>query len=168
LIDFLLTEFGEIKDEADKKQTIFFLLNYGENQANVKIEISKIGLDNRYELKNFYGIDVKTQKIEDAFVNKLVTSLERKRTANRDFYDIEFMFRNNFDFNKKIIEKRTQKEAKEFLRDLLLFLEKYNPSRGWVDGLGELVDENKKRWIKNNLKKEIISQIKFKLDFDNN
>lgn len=161
----IISEFGDIKDEANKKNTIFFLLNYGQNQVNIKIEISKIGLMPKgYEIKNFYGIDVKTQRIEDSFANKLVASLDRKKTANRDFYDIEFMFRNNFDFNKEIIKKRTQKEAKVFLKELVAFLKNYTPSRGWVDGLGELVDEDKKRWVRNNLKKEVIGQVEFYLD----
>jgi hypothetical protein len=134
----------------------------------VKIEISKIGLEtNEYEVKNFYGIDLKTQVIEDSFANKLVASLERNRTANRDFFDIEFMFRKGFDFNEKIIEARTGKKAEVFLRELLDFLKRYEPSRGWLDGLGELVDEEKKIWVRDNLKREVMGRVEFRLEKGN-
>jgi len=161
----LLKDFGEIKDQFIKKKTIFFLLSYEDGQANVKIEISRTGGKvNEYEIKNFYGIDVKTQVIEDSFANKLVTSLDRRKTANRDFYDIEFMFRKGFAFNDNIIENRTGKKSKDFLVGMVEFLNNYKPVRGWIEGLGELVDEEKKKMIKNNLKKDLIGQIEFCLD----
>ena len=161
----LLKDFGEIKDQFIKRKTIFFLLSYEDGQANIKVEISRTGGEiNKYEIKNFYGIDVKTQVIEDSFANKLVASLDRKKTANRDFYDIEFIFRKGFAFNEKIIENRTRKKSKDFLVGLIEFLNNYKPVRGWVEGLGELVDEEKKKTIKNNLKKDLIGQIEFYLD----
>jgi predicted nucleotidyltransferase component of viral defense system len=167
-LEKILVEFGEIKDQMDKENTLFFLLDYGEGESNVKIEISKIGLEtNEYEVKNFYGIDLKTQVIEDSFANKLVASLERNRTANRDFFDIEFMFRKGFDFNEKIIEARTGKKAEVFLRELLDFLKRYEPSRGWLDGLGELVDEEKKTWVRDNLKREVMGRVEFRLEKGN-
>jgi predicted nucleotidyltransferase component of viral defense system len=167
-LEKILVEFGEIKDQMDKENTLFFLLDYGEGESNVKIEISKIGLEtNEYEVKNFYGIDLKTQVIEDSFANKLVASLERNRTANRDFFDIEFMFRKGFDFNEKIIEARTGKKAEVFLRELLDFLKSYEPSRGWLDGLGELVDEEKKIWVRDNLKREVMGRVEFWLEKGN-
>jgi predicted nucleotidyltransferase component of viral defense system len=164
-LEKILLEFGEIKDQMDKENTLFFLLDYGEGESNVKIEISKIGLElNEYEIKNFYGIDLKTQVIEDSFANKMVASMERNRTANRDFFDIEFMLKKGFDFNEKIIEERTGKKTEVFLKELLAFLRDYEPSRGWLDGLGELVDENKKEWVRNELKKELVGRLEFQLE----
>jgi hypothetical protein len=77
------------------------------------------------------------------------------------------MFRKGFDFNEKIIEARTGKKAEVFLRELLDFLKRYEPSRGWLDGLGELVDEEKKIWVRDNLKREVMGRVEFRLEKGN-
>ncbi|KKP98053.1 MAG: hypothetical protein US25_C0012G0007 [Candidatus Moranbacteria bacterium GW2011_GWE1_36_7] len=158
----ILLDYGTIKDEMDKYNNIFFLLSYGEGEHGVKIEISKkIWPQNSYEIKNFYGTDVKVLKLEDAFAHKFVASTERKRTANRDFYDIFFFLKKNVTFNDKIIFERTGKNEKEFLIFLKNFLEKKELKNGILEGLGELLDEKRKQWVKNELKNELLGLLDF-------
>ncbi len=160
----ILQAYGKIKDEADKNFNLFFLLSYEEGAPGIKIEISKRASEkNRYELKNFYGIDVNVMKLEDAFANKLVASVERKRTANRDFYDIYFLLLKNTFFNEDIILERTEKNSKDFFVYLREYFEKERPERGILEGLGELLDEKKKQWVKDNLKKELLASLDFSI-----
>lgn len=100
-------------------------------------------------------------KIEDMFANKLVASTQRKGVANRDFYDIFFLLKRGFSFNEEIIQEKTGKEAVLYLKSLLNFLKKYKPARGITDGLGELLTKEKKLWVKQDLKKELIGQLEF-------
>jgi predicted nucleotidyltransferase component of viral defense system len=161
----ILQKYGTIKDEMDKNFTMYFLLDYERNEKNIKIEISKrSSKTEEYQWKNFYGTDVLTMKIEDMFANKLVASTQRKGVANRDFYDIFFLLKGGFSFNEEIIQEKTGKEAVLYLKDLLNFLKKYKPARGMTDGLGELLTKEKKLWVKQNLKKELISQLEFLID----
>jgi predicted nucleotidyltransferase component of viral defense system len=158
----ILLNHGVIKDEMDKHNTIFFLLSYGAGEHGIKVEISKKAwTQNSYESKNFYGTDVKVLKLEDAFAHKLVASIERKRTANRDFFDILFFLKKQADFNEKIILERTGKDRKDFLIFLRNYIDKKELNRGILEGLGELLDEKRKQWVKKELVPELLGLLDF-------
>ena len=157
--------FGRLRDDSDKRYTVFFLLDYEAGGRNVKIEISKrFDPNNTYEIKNFYGTDIKTIKIEDAFVHKLLAATTRNRIANRDFFDVYFFLKHGFKFNPKIIEAATGKKTREYMFFLMDFIKKNRAGASMLDGLGELVRPEQKIWIKNNLKKELLAQLQFFLD----
>lgn len=167
--DFVYTEikdtlqkYGKIKDEADKLNTLYFLLNYGEGEHGVKVEISKrLKAENAYETKSFYGTDVSVVRLEDAFANKLVAAMERKRTANRDFYDIYFLLGKGLIPNEKIILERTGKVISEYIFSLRSFIEKNISETSVLEGMGELVDNSKKDWLKKHLKNELLARLDF-------
>lgn len=142
--------------------SVLFLLSYGESEHGVKVEISKkIWKRDSYEIKNFYGTDVKVLKLEAAFAHKLVASTERKRTANRDFFDILFFLKKNIAFDDEIIVERTGKSRKEFLIFLRDYIEKKELKRGILEGLGELLSEKRKQWAKKELMPELAGQLDF-------
>lgn len=158
----ILEKYGNVTDEKDKFFNIFFLLNYEKNQQGIKVKISKRNsVFSCYEIKNFYGKSATILNIEDAFAQKLVATTDRKRIASRDFYDIYFMLKNNFSFNEKIIQERTGKDATNYFVFLKKFIDKNITEKNILAGLGELVNEKQKIWIKKNLKKELLSQIDF-------
>jgi predicted nucleotidyltransferase component of viral defense system len=158
----ILQKYGVIKDEAEKSYNIFFLLSYGEGEHGVKVEISKRNCAyNRYETKNFYGTDVRTLVLEDAFAHKLVACTERTRTANRDYYDIFFFFKKDVRFTEGIIVERTGKDRVTFLQFLREYVAHQESRMGMLEGLGELLDAKQKQWVKNNLKNELIGLIDF-------
>ncbi|OIQ02473.1 MAG: hypothetical protein COZ27_02300 [Candidatus Moranbacteria bacterium CG_4_10_14_3_um_filter_41_65] len=161
----ILRKYGKIKDEADKMHTIYFLLSYGEGEHGVKVEISKRLPEkkNEYEIRNFYGTDVATVKLDDAFANKLVAATERTRTANRDFYDIYFLFKKGIIPNEEIILARTGKDMSEYLSILRSFIEKNITETSVLEGIGDLVDNSRKDWLKKNLKKELLAQLDFSI-----
>lgn len=158
----ILEKYGNIIDEKNKFFNIFFLLNYRKDQQGLKIEISKRNSDFcRYETKSFYGKSAMILNLEDAFAQKLVAATDRKRIASRDFYDIYFLLKNNFNFNEKIIKERTGKNAAVYFSGLKKFIEKNITERNILAGLGELINPKQKDWVKKNLKKELLSQIDF-------
>ncbi len=155
-------KYAVVKEKHIKKNTIFFLLSYGENEHNIKIEISTRNLGNDYQVLNYLGIGILVMKKEDIFANKLIALLERKRTANRDLFDLYYFFSKNWGINKDMIKSRTGYNLKEYFKKCLQFVEKIN-NKQILQGLGELVNEEQKKWIKNNLKKEVIFFLKFYL-----
>lgn len=158
----ILEKYGGLADEKDKFFNIFLLLNYQNGQQGIKVEISKKNSAlSRYEIKSFYGKSAIVLNIEDAFAQKLVAATDRKRMASRDFYDIFFLLKNNFNFNEKIIQERTGKNAVSYFRELEKFIDKNITERNILSGLGELIDPKQKDWVKKNLKKELLSQIGF-------
>jgi len=137
-----------IPDFFTKNFTILFELRYETGMQSVKVEINKrTTKNNTYEMKNFYGISVKTLAISDSFAHKLIAAMNRKSVANRDFYDIWFLFKKGVDINEKILMEITGKESREYCRDLRSFIEKNFSESNPLAGLGELIDKSKKDWV---------------------
>ena len=160
-LERILKEYGEIKDSFHKRFTVFFLLSYGKKEHNIKIEINKRSFGSKYEIKNYLGISIQTMVIEDMVAHKLVALLDRKNVANRDIFDIWFFLKNHYEINEKIIKTRTGLKLKEYLNKCVKFLEKYN-DKYILQGIGELIDEKQKIWIKNKLKSEVLFLLKVK------
>lgn len=158
-LEKILTKYGTLK-----KSSRNIILSYGELDVNIKIDVSRnIWEYNQYEIKNFYGIDIKTQEKSTIFSNKLVAFSERG--ANRDIYDIYFFFQNNFEINTKLIFERTWKNLWEFYADILSKLGKLWTGYNILDGLWEVLDEKQKSFVKEKLVWELIGIIEYKRDF---
>ena len=158
----LLKKHGEVKDDQDKRNTIFFLLSYEKHSHGIKVEISKrTSANSEYEFKNFYGTQVQCLQVSDSFAFKLVAATDRKRTAGRDFYDIYFFLKNNYDFNEKIVKDRTGGSTEDYLRYLRKFIDEKITNKMVLGGVGELIEEDKKDWIRNKFKDELLAQLDF-------
>ncbi len=154
---------GVIKDSYNKKFTIFTNFSYSENTRNIKIEINKRKNKAQYRTKNYLGIPMLVMVKEDMFAYKLIALTDRKEIVNRDIYDINFFFKNDWDINKDIVESETGMEFKKYLKKCINTVEKVD-EKSILSGLGELIDQKDKNRIKNNLLEDTIFQIKLKLD----
>jgi len=162
IIPKILIKYGQLKDESNKRFTLFYLLNYQKENQNIKIEISKrIQYKYDYAIKNFYGTDVNILNEPDAFATKLLACTTRNRLANRDFYDVFFYLKKGIFPNEKIIESVTNYNLRAYVEYLIKFIDKNISSRSILHGLGELINEKQKVWIKNNLKKELINRLNY-------
>lgn len=156
----MLDKYGEVKDRYIKKNTIFFLLSYGGEDHNIKVEISvRILLSNtreRYEIKKYLGISLLVGKKDYLFASKLVALTERKELAMRDIYDIWFFANNHWDINAEVIKTRTGKTIKEHIADCVRVIESVQDNEV-LHGLAELLpNEKEKAWVKMQLRKETI------------
>jgi len=158
----ILKKYGDLKEAQEKRFTLFFLLSYEPKAQNIKVEISKKEFPNSYEIKNYLGISMLVMKKEDMLSHKLVALLERKNIANRDLFDIYFFLKNNWDFNKELIKLRTGLNYKDYLKKCIEVVKKVN-EKYILQGLGEILDEKQKVWVKKNLKKELLFLLNFYL-----
>jgi predicted nucleotidyltransferase component of viral defense system len=162
-IGSMLGKYGEIKDNFIKQNTLFFLLSYGDTDHNIKIEINvrilMPAIREHYELKEYLGISMFVAKKDYLFASKLVALTDRKLLAMRDIYDIWFFAKNNWDVNADVIKARTNKTIKERLADCLSVIEEVKDSQ-ILQGLGELLSEKEKVWVKNNLRKDTVFLLK--------
>jgi hypothetical protein len=101
---------------------------------------------------------------DDMFANKLVAATERRRTAHRDFYDINFFLKNFWDINADIIKERTGKCLKEYLVFLIEYIEKNITQGNILDGLGEVLNDAQKYSVKATLKKELLFNLRLRLE----
>lgn len=158
----IVKKYAEIKEAREKRFTLFFLLSYEIESANVKIEISKRAFVADYEIKSYLGIPVLVMKKQDMAANKLVALLGRKNIANRDLFDLWYFLKNNWEINKKLVELRTEQKFKDYLKNCIKRIEQM-PEKYILQGLGELLDERQKNWTKKNLKKELLFLIRYYL-----
>lgn len=159
----ILEKYGEIKDSRIKRYTIFFLLSYGDADHNIKFEVNirmlapDIGA--HYELKEYVGISMPVGKKDYLFAGKLAALTTRSEIAMRDIYDIWYFAQNSWDINIEILKARTGKNVKEYLADCIAVIEKVKDNE-ILQGLGELISEKEKVWVKNNLRKEAVLLLK--------
>lgn len=156
----ILLEYGNIDDEAQKFYGPILVLDYGPGERKLKIEISKRDFNDRYEIKNLLGINMKVMVAEDMFAHKLCALLDRNVIINRDIFDSWFFMQHHFPINRTIIETRTNMSYSDYLQKCIEQLEAMNESR-LLQGLGELMDNEMKKFVKSKLLSETITLLKF-------
>ncbi len=154
---------GVIKDRMNKKHTLFLHLSYAKEAQNIKVEINKRVFNSRYGVGNYLGISMLVMKKEDMFAHKLVAMTERKKTANRDIFDVHFFLNNNWGINREIVEKRTAIKFIDYLKKCINFVDNIS-DREILAGIGELLDEKQKTWVKTKLKTDTIFLLRLMLD----
>ncbi|MDZ7611988.1 MAG: nucleotidyl transferase AbiEii/AbiGii toxin family protein [Candidatus Moranbacteria bacterium] len=158
-VEKIAQNYGEIKDASKKRHTLFFVISYEEKSQNIKLEINLRDYGSKYEIKTYLGIPMQVMNKEDMFANKFIAMLERKKEANRDIFDVWFFLKHNWPLNKTTIEERTGLGMKKFLEKCIQKLEK-KTNRNILDGMGELLDEEQKKWAKENLLNDTIFLLK--------
>lgn len=162
-IEKIISLYGKVKKVQKKRFNLFFLLSYEEGTANIKVEINRRDFGSHYEVKTHLGIPMKVMVKEDMAAHKLAAMLERINKTNRDLYDAWFFLHKDWPINIKIIKERTGLSFKEFLNKTIKALEGM-PDRSLLHGIGELLDEKQKAWVKTNLKKDLLFLLKLKLE----
>jgi len=162
-VEKILREYGTIKEKYTKKHTLLFVISYDEKSQNIKVEINRRMFGSRYELQNYLGISMLIMVREDMFAHKLVAVLERKKTANRDVYDLWHFLKNRWPINKEIVEMRTGLNFKDQLKKCISFVESLS-DRNILSGMGDLLDEKQKAWTKTHLRKDTVFLLKVRLD----
>jgi hypothetical protein len=162
----------QIKIDGTLKNSIRYRAQYGGSKI-IKIEISSKIYDNRYEIKNLSWLAVQVMNIEYMFAHKLCAFFsryqQRDKIANRDLFDIGFLLSKGYLPNGEILQQRskilfgkTMNEA-QFIESLLVFLRTHQKTiqKNILDGIGELINEGKKKEIKTNLLQDIINTLDF-------
>lgn len=160
-IKTMLSRQGEIKDFYEKRNTIFFLFSYQKGYPNIKIEFNKrIFKKAKYKTIWFLGIEMKIMDEATMFATKLLALSQRKTPVPRDLFDVNFFLNLSFPINKELIKDRASKDCKDYLTYLIRFIKKTYNEKNILQGLGEILDEKQKRWVKENLIKDTISKLR--------
>lgn len=159
----ILVKYGEMKDSYIKRFTIFFLLSYGDADHNIKVEVNirmlMPNLKECYELKDYLGISMLVGKKDYLFASKLSALSLRSETAMRDIYDIWYFSKNSLGINADVVKARTDKSVKDYLTDCIAIIEEVKDNQ-ILQGLGELLNEKEKAWVKTYLRKEVVFLLK--------
>jgi len=77
----------------------------------------------------------------------------RNETAMRDIYDVWYFTKNNWDISTEILKIMADKTIQEHLADCIAIIENVKDNQ-ILQGLGELLSEKEKMWVKTDLRKE--------------
>ena len=162
----ILEKFGGLKIADKKRYSLIFILAYENKEVdaqNIKVEINKRNFGSKYEIKSYLGIPLKVMVREDMIANKLVALYERIGKTNRDVYDSWFFLSKDWSINQEIVEKRTAMTFRDFLVVCIEVIRNLS-SKHILAGLGELLTEKQKAWVKTKLKDELIFQLELLLN----
>lgn len=154
----------KIKEKYDKRYTLFWLLSYKKGKTSIKIEMSKRGSGSRFEEKVFYGVKVPVMVLEDSVANKMMALVDRKKFANRDVFDVwYFLGLPEVEVNEKLIKEKLGINLKQLYQKIL---KRVNKKRGesYLAGMGELLSEEQKVFVREEMIEELNQLIKVQLD----
>jgi len=160
----ILLKYGKIEDEALKFFGPIIVLNYGKGERKLKIEISNRQNDSRYEIKNIMGINMQVMTIDDMFANKLCALLNRNELVNRDIFDCWFFMENRTPINTALIEDRMKMPFTDYVQKCIDVLNNL-PDKGILNGIGDLLEEKLKTFVRNKLRSETILLLNFYKEF---
>ena len=156
----ILLKYGKIHDEDMKFFGPMIVLDYGINERKLKVEISNRESKDRYEIKNLLGINLKVMVQEDMFAHKLCTLLDRESTADRDIFDCWFFMQRQTPVNKAIVESRMKMPYSQYIDACVQKIESMHDG-GLLQGIGELLDTDMKKFIKKKMRADIIRLFRF-------
>ena len=159
-IKIIIQKYGRIKDFYDKRYTVFFMLDYEQNTPNIKIEFNKRKWENNnYEICRLLGVELKIVDIPTMVTHKVIAITERKLPVARDLFDIYYFLKKGYIIDPKLLKERIDKSPEEYFSFLIKFIKKNYNSKNVLQGVGELVDEKQKDWLRKNLVSESIKEI---------
>lgn len=158
----ILLRFGTITDEAEKFYDPIFVLDYGKGERKLKVEVSTRFYDNHYELHSMAGTDIRVMTSPDMFAHKLCALGER--ATPRDLFDIWFFLKHNCEINENIVWLRTGRTVKDYAHNCAERV-KMLSAKELMQGLGEVVDNRQKGFVRNNLIVETATLLELFSDF---
>jgi predicted nucleotidyltransferase component of viral defense system len=160
----ILLKYGTIHDEAPKFFGPLVVLEYGIGDRKLKVEISNRKFDDRYEIKNLLGINMKVMIVSDMFAHKLCALLDRSSVTSRDIFDCWFFMKNHTPVNKAIIELKMNMPFADYIQRCISLIESVK-DRSLLHGIGDLMNDEMKKFVRKNLRTETIGLLKFYKDF---
>lgn len=156
----ILLKYGRIHDEAMKFYGPVLVLDYGAGERKLKLEISKRDFGDNYSIENFLGIDIKIMNSANMLSHKLCALLDRNELTNRDIFDSWYLMEKRTPLVRRIIEERMGMGLEDYIDKCIDVLSSLNPT-GLLNGLGELMDEEWKKFVRNKLLLETIQLLSF-------
>ncbi|MBW7887470.1 MAG: nucleotidyl transferase AbiEii/AbiGii toxin family protein [Bacteroidetes bacterium] len=160
----ILLKHGTIDDEAQKFFGTIIVLDYGVGERKLKIEISNRVFDNHYEIRNYMGINIRVMTIADMFAHKLCALLDRSEMTNRDIFDCWFFMEKRTPINKNLVENRMEKPFAVYVQECIERLNTISDKK-LLSGIGDLVDEKMKNFVRTKLRQETITLLNFYKEF---
>jgi predicted nucleotidyltransferase component of viral defense system len=158
----ILSKVGKIDQAHEKQNTLFFLINYQSQERNIKVEISKRAIKSEYEVKSYLGIPMLVMKKDDMTASKLAALVGRRKFAARDMFDLWFFLRNNWPIDEELLQEITGFSLYNMLNKAQERIKAIKKTE-LLAGLGDLLDNKQKAFVKEKLQEELLLQLRLYL-----
>lgn len=162
-VESIIEKHGKIIESVIKKNTIFFLLDYGFAERKIKIEITRKKTETDFKVMNYLGISMLTMNREAMVACKLLALATRKKMANRDIFDTWYFLKNGWNIDDKVIKSKSGLELDNILNMAIVRIEKIKNNE-ILFGLGDLLNNSMKDFVKNNLKKDVLLELNMRIN----
>ncbi len=152
----ILVKHGTIRDEARKRYGMLLVLNYEDDGRNLKVEVSNRSYPDEYELRDYLGVSMNVMRLEYMFTHKLMALLDRNALTNRDVFDCWFCMKQRLVLRKSILDLRLKGTFEDYMDKAIEAVIAISGNR-ILDGIGELLDPELKKWVKTDLTSEFAS-----------
>ena len=152
----ILVKHGTIRDEARKRYGMLLVLNYEDDDRNLKVEVSNRSYPDEYELRDYLGVSMNVMRLEYMFTHKLMALLDRNALTNRDVFDCWFCMKQRLVLRKSILDLRLKGTFEDYMDKAIEAVIAISGNR-ILDGIGELLDPELKKWVKTDLTSEFAS-----------
>jgi predicted nucleotidyltransferase component of viral defense system len=157
----IFTKKGMIKDFKNKRFTVFFLLSYAKDAPNIKVEFNKrIWENSAYKTVWFLGVEMRIADESTVLTNKLVALSDRRMPVARDLFDGYYLLKLGFKLNERLIMERTGKTLEDYIEFLIPFIERTYNRRNILHGLGDVLENKQKDWVRKELIQEIVKELR--------
>lgn len=160
----IILNHGAIHDEAKKHFGPLVVLDYGTGERKLKVEISNRNFNDHYEIKNLLGVNVKVMSASDMFAHKLCALIDRGTVVPRDVFDSWFFMNNKTSVNRHTIESGMHTDYKTYMQRCIDQVTQVS-ERKLIQGLGELLTDKMKKFVKTSLKQETLHLMQFYRDY---
>jgi hypothetical protein len=93
------------------------------------------------------------------FAHKLCALLDRDEVTSRDIFDTWFFMQRRTHLSKRTVENRMQIPLDQYLQECINLIETVQDNK-LLFGLGELMDEEMKKFVRTRLRSETISLLR--------
>lgn len=159
----ILEKHGTIQDSYMKRMTMFFLLRYQKGAWHIKHDISLRPTTAKFSSISYLGIPLLVMDKDGMLAGKLSALLTRKRFAARDLFDLWFFLNQDWPINETIVREKTNRDIQHAYALAIKKIES-TPDNQLLQGVGQLLDNKQKDWVKTKLKSELIFLLKLRLD----
>ncbi len=161
----ILENHGTLRQALEKRYTLFFLISYEKGEHTIKVEISKRPSLSGFHEQSYLGIPVLVMKKADMVANKLSALLTRQKFAMRDVFDIWFFLKHKWSINSAVVMEKTSLSLSQGLGQAEKQVHSLKKAQ-LLQGLGELLDEKQKEWVRSKLVEEVTFYLRLYQEVD--
>ena len=123
-VKVLLEKHGKLLECIVKKNTLFYLLDYGFDERKLKVEIARNKTKPDFVVMNYLGILMLVMNREAMVASKLLALATRVKFANRDVFDVWYFLKNGWEIDESVLKDKNGEDIVTIINKAILRVEK--------------------------------------------